>query len=66
MPFNYYIVVASSVDEIYGELNCANTFFIPMAQKILESNKAKTEVIQLNKKHFDKKTGEYTYRVKLQ
>lgn len=37
-----------------------------MAKKMLESSKAKTEVIQLNNKHFDKKLGEYTYRVKLQ
>lgn len=36
-----------------------------MAQKILESNKAKNEVIQLTNNHFNKKTGEYTYRVKL-
>lgn len=65
IPFNYYIVVAGSVEEVYGELNCANTFFVPIAQKILEANKAKIEVIQLTSKHFDKKTGEYTYQVKL-
>jgi hypothetical protein len=56
-------VVSENIEEIYGELNCAGSYFIPQAEKYLP--KTKTDVIVISEKHLDKQRGEYRYQVKL-
>lgn len=51
------------MQQIYSELNCAGNYFVPEAAKVLP--KAKTDLIVIGEKHFNKRKGEFRQKVKL-
>lgn len=47
--FTYYLVLSENIEEVYGELNCAGSYFIPQANQVMQ----RAKVIVLDKKNYD-------------
>ena len=51
LQFTYYLVLSQNIEEVYGELNCAGSYFIPQADQLMQKERA--EVIVLDQKNYD-------------
>lgn len=60
---NYFLVIADNIDTLYEELNCAGTYFVPIAEKLL--NKSQSKVVEIGNKNYDAALKEYKYTLKL-
>lgn len=62
-PLVYYLMMADSLESLYGELNCAGNSFVTKAQP--QPVHPQAEVITLTKSAFDSQTGDFRYIVHL-
>lgn len=63
LKFTYYLVLSENIEEVYGELNCAGSYFSSQADQLMQKERA--DVILLDKKHYNKQLDDYTYTIKL-
>lgn len=63
LNFTYYLVLSDNIEDIYGELNCAGSYFSSQADQLM--GKERAEVILLNKQYYNQQLDEYTYSFKI-